>query len=110
MLKLDVNLDAIIPPRGIAPATIQLHKRQWSAANVEFFQCFAAGTVLTLYFVIDPDAPKAPTQEQFRLLLEFIGQWLGLTQWGAERKFGYGVFKVESLETVDHNNYDPSYA
>lgn len=110
-LALEINPDAIQPPRGIVPATIRLHHRRWSGAHTETFECFQTGTILTVHFLLDPDMPKCPTLDQFRLLLGVVGEWMGLTQWGGwqagkKNTFGYGVFRVESAESVNYKNYE----
>lgn len=108
-LKLDLKVTTtMVPPEGISMGTIHLHRRTYSGAKVDFFEAFLKNTILTFDLVLHDDRPKCPTIEDTRRMLEIVGQYRGISQWGS--RFGFGRFKVlevrdrfhiEGAETLD---------
>lgn len=96
-IKLDLKIHStIVPPEGILPASVHLHRRTYSGAHVEFFESFRKGTILTFDMLVHEDRPKCPNVEQLRTLLELVGEYRGISQWG--NKFGFGRFTVLSVK------------
>lgn len=91
-LHYPINTDTLHPPSGIESASIHLFRRIFSKRRMELFESFRAGTVLTFDFIVREDKPRCPDVQQFKNMLEFIGEYLGLSQFGS--KFGFGKFKV----------------
>ncbi len=96
-MKLDIKVQStIVPPEGLLPASIHLHKRTYSGAHVEFFESFRKGTILTFDMLVHEDRPKCPTVPQLGSLLELVGEYRGISQWGS--KFGFGRFAVVGIK------------
>jgi len=95
-LQLDLDVRrTVIPPNGILPASVHLYRRVYSQVNVEYFESFRKGTILTFDLLIRDDLPRHPEGSQLKLLLSFTGQYLGLSQFGS--KFGFGRFGLVSV-------------
>ncbi len=103
-LQYDVDVATIQPPERFRPATIRHYRRTYSRVNVEWFESFQAGTVLTLDFVIQHLAKRAPNPQQLAAILRFTGQRLGLSPWGS--KFGLGRFELMELKPTSSESYE----
>ena len=91
-LKMRVNVkEGVNPPCRLLPAQTFVFRRTYGASRSELFEIYRSGTVLTLAFDL-LKIPQAPTEAQLRELLGWVGQHLGISQFGA--KFGYGRFQV----------------
>lgn len=96
-MKLDLKIHSTVtPPEGLLPASIHLHRRTYSGAHVEFFESFRKGTILTFDMLMHEDRPKCPTHNQLRSLMELVGEYRGISQWG--NKFGFGRFELIDLK------------
>ena len=95
-IHADVDAKTIQPPREIFPASIHLYRRIFSQVRMELFESFRKGTVLTMDFIVREDLPKCPNPDQFKTMLSFVGEYLGLSQFGSA--FGFGLFIVENVE------------
>ena len=109
-LHIPVNISTMYPASGIAAPTLVMYTRRWTTKTAdgrdrpqsEIFEAVREGTVLTfqLFSAGGPerlDLP-APNAEQTRQLLDFIGEFIGISQWG--NKFGYGRFRVEAVREL----------
>jgi hypothetical protein len=105
-IPLMVNVETIVPPHTLVPASYHIYTRNYSKVKVDQFESFRAGTILTIPFRIQDHLPKAPTLDQFKNLLSFVGTWLGLSPWG--NKFGYGRFELLDVETSEKINHEQS--
>ena len=103
-LQYDVDVTALVPPEGFPAASLQLYKRVWSKVNMEWFESFRSGTVLTMDFLVKNDKQKAPNPAQMSAILKFTGDRLGLSQFG--NKFGYGRFDLISLAPATNEKYE----
>lgn len=97
ILGTHINAAAIMTEPGYECPTLRLYRRRFNQVNVDIFESISKGTVLTLKFAI-ADLPKAPTSEQIYALLETMGTFMSLSQWG--EKYGYGRFEVLSVESA----------
>lgn len=91
-LHYPINVQTLHPPVGITPASIHLFRRIFSKRRVELFESFRAGTVLMFDFMVREDLPQCPDVVQFKNMLGFVGEYLGLSQFGS--KFGFGRFQL----------------
>ncbi len=96
---LDVR-GTVVAPQSIMPATIKYYRRTYSKVNVEMFEAFGPGTVLTFDLLLRDDRPKCPSVEQMSSMLDFVGEWEGVSQFGS--KFGFGRFTVLNLKSVNN--------
>jgi hypothetical protein len=109
-LHLPVNISTLYPAAGIAVPTLVMYTRRWSTKTAdgrerpqsEMFEAIREGTVLTFQIVSSAGPEKqdgpAADPEQIKALLNFIGEYIGISQWG--NKYGYGRFRVESLRAL----------
>lgn len=99
-LRLDVDVrETVVAPAAIVPASIHLYRRIYSQVNMELFESFRKGTILTFEMLVREDLPKCPSLDQLHDIFSFTGEYLGLSQFGS--KFGFGRFFVESLNVAD---------
>jgi hypothetical protein len=109
-LHLTVNVGTLYPASGIKSPTLVMYTRRWNTRTSdgrerpqsEIFEAIREGTVLTFQLVNasgpeKADAP-APNCDQLTQLLNFIGEFIGISQWG--NKYGYGRFRVESIRAL----------
>jgi hypothetical protein len=109
-LHIPVNISTMYPAAGIAAPTLVMYTRRWTTKTPdgrdrpqsEIFEAVREGTVLTFQLLsatgperLDLPAPDAAQLEQ---LLNFIGEFIGISQWG--NKFGYGRFRVEAVRVL----------
>lgn len=111
-LELDLDSSAIrVNPTYKAPK-LELYVRRWrdgksGKPKEEMFESIKSGAVLTFeMLVVNNEEPegaspkketfKKPTIEDMEKILDTVGRLLGLSPWGS--KFGYGRFKVLSIE------------
>lgn len=105
-LHLGVLTDALHPSDGIASPTLDLHHRHWvdrksgrEQQKSEMFECVRKGTVLTFRIAVTcKDKLPPPTQEQLKAMFNYIGEFIGISQWG--NRFGYGRFTVEAVNIL----------
>jgi hypothetical protein len=95
-LHYPIDVNTLYPPQGIRPASIHLFRRIFSKRRQELFESFRTGTVLTFDFMVREDQSRCPDTEQFRNMLSFVGEYLGLSQFGS--KFGFGRFQVLDIK------------
>jgi hypothetical protein len=104
--RMLVNINAILPPRTILPASYHIYTRHYSQVKTDYFESFRKGTILTMIFRIEETMAKAPTLDQFTTLLSLVGTWLGLSPWGS--KFNFGRFEVLDTHVVEEKNNEQS--
>ena len=107
-LHLDVNSDCVLLRDGIRCPSVCLYNRTYTnpagQREQEMFESIRKGAELSFNLVITGPAPHsdnslpAPTVEQLRQMLQFVGEYIGISQWG--NKFGYGRFDVIDLKSV----------
>jgi len=109
-LHLPVNITTLYPAAGIATPTLVMYTRRWTTKKEdgrerpqsEMFEAIREGTVLTFQMVSTSGPEKtdaqAPDCAQITALLNFIGEFIGISQWG--NKYGYGRFRVESIRAL----------
>jgi hypothetical protein len=95
-LHYPINVSTLHPPAGIRPPSIHLFRRIFSKRRVELFESFRAGTVLTFDFMVREDQAKCPDVLQFKNMFRFVGEYLGLSQFGS--KFGFGRFELLDVQ------------
>jgi hypothetical protein len=95
-LHYPINVNTLYPPNGITSASIHLFRRIFSKRRSELFESFRAGTVLTFEFMVREDMPKCPDVAQFKNMFMFVGEYLGLSQFGS--KFGFGRFEILDIQ------------
>ena len=105
-LKLDLNVRKTVqPPQGLIPASIHLYRRVYSGVQVDFFESFRKGTILTFDMLLQDHLPKCPDLLQLEQMMILVGKHCGISQWG--RKFGFGRFDVVSLRDRFTNSVEP---
>lgn len=98
-LQMDVDVRrTVIPPDSIICASVHLYRRIYSQVNIELFESFRKGTVLTFDLMVRDDLPRSPREEQMKSILGFTGDRLGLSQFGS--KFGFGRFTLLNLNPM----------
>ena len=89
-----VDCAAVFPPSVLLAASYHNYRREYSKVKVEHFESFRKGTILSTQLEI-MNKPQAPTLEQMKHILDYVGAQLGLSPWGS--KFGFGRFEVYEL-------------
>jgi hypothetical protein len=98
-LQMDVDIRrTVIPPESLLCASVHLYRRVYSQVNIELFESFRKGTILTFDMMVRDDLPRSPKDEDMRSILRFTGERLGLSQFGS--KFGFGRFALLSVTPV----------
>jgi len=109
-LHLPVNISTLYPASGIVVPTLVMYTRRWTTKAAdgrerpqsEMFEAIRDGTVLTFQLVSTAGPEKsdgpAPDVAQITALLNFVGEFIGISQWG--NKYGYGRFRVEALRAL----------
>ena len=103
-LHYPIDVNTLYPPPGMEAASIHLFRRIYSKRHVELFESFRAGTVLTFDFMVREDKPRCPDVAQFKNMLQFIGEYLGLSQFGS--KFGFGRFQLIDVKLKVYGRED----
>ena len=105
----NVDTSRLHPSDGIPAPTLCYYEKRWQSHSEdsddpqqkEGFESVRTGSVLTFRIALS-DKPAAdgapPTLEQLEALLNHIGEFFGISQWG--NKFGYGRFHVESISVL----------
>jgi hypothetical protein len=102
-LHLEVDTSALHPSDGIASPTIVLYNRKWvdrksgsERQRQEMFESVRKGTVLTFRLAVTgSQLLPAPTPDEVKALFSYIGEFIGISQWG--NRFGYGRFTVDTV-------------
>jgi hypothetical protein len=105
-LHMNVHTGALHPAEGITAPTLVFYNRRWidrkgtkEVQCSEMFESVRKGTVLTFRVAVTSGQDKpAPTLEQVKQLFSYIGEFLGISQFG--NRFGYGRFTVESATAL----------
>lgn len=98
-LKLDVDTTTIRPPNGFDIPTLVLWNREKTPVSVEMFEAIRKGARLTFNIVVlESSVNKTPTRHNVKAMLDYIGNYIGMSQYGS--KFGFGRFTVESLNEL----------
>ncbi len=105
-----LGMDSVDPstirfPTHISPPALELYIRRWSHTGKETqqekFEAIRTGTHLTFDVLItrtkEPSSAsqgnsRPPTVDEYRRVMEFIGDRIGLSPWGS--RMGYGRFQV----------------
>jgi hypothetical protein len=112
-LHLDgLDPDSVRIDPALRPPTLRLFVRSWWKENKrtgartrqkDQFEMIDVGTVLTFNLLVPSDPEpgtkargRAPTAEELGQIFAVIGDILGISPWGS--RFGYGRFKVVSIE------------
>jgi hypothetical protein len=100
----DIDSSCIRMELTEAPATI-LYNRRWrqgDQALTEKFEAISKGGILGFRVLIlnrsEAPAKRPPSLDEFRALLNTIGQMIGVSPWGS--KFEYGRFLVLSVDEI----------
>lgn len=105
-LHVNVHTSSLHPAEGIAAPTIVLYNRRWKdrksgqeVQRQEMFESVRKGTVLTFRLAVTTDSEnQKPTAEQVQSLFGYIGEFIGISQWG--NRFGYGRFSVDNVTVL----------
>lgn len=107
-LHFEVNSDCVLLRDGIRCPSTCLYNRIYTnpagQREQEMFESIRKGAELTFNLVITSPEPHSsnnlppPTAEQLKQMLQFVGEYFGISQWGS--KFGYGRFDVLDLKSV----------
>lgn len=92
-----------LPTKFELPTLTSFRKpRQGGKLGYDFFEAINRNSVLSFEITIpersEHEHKRPPNVEETRELFSYIGEHLGLSPWGS--KYGYGRFRVESLEPV----------
>lgn len=105
-LHIALTTASLHPAEGISAPTIVLYNRRWKdrkngeeVQRQEMFESVRKGTVLTFRLAVTTDKEKpTPTADQVKALFAYIGEFIGISQWG--NRFGYGRFTVEAVAVL----------
>lgn len=105
-LHLEVYTGALHPAAGISAPTLVFYNRRWidrkqgkETPRSEMFESVRKGTVLTFRVAVtDGQELPAPNAEHLKHLFSYIGEFIGISQWG--NRFGYGRFAVEAVNAL----------
>lgn len=107
-LGLDVNVDAVRVPQSYVAPRLDMYVRRWvdnSGAHSERFECIKTGTVITFQILLmhksEESEERGPDIDEIKDILQFIGQWIGMSPWGS--KFNYGRFNVLEVNEDKYN-------
>ncbi len=100
-----IDISKFILPEGFNDENnITVLKRVFNRVNIDFFEGIASGKKVFLDLMYYAEVSKSPSVETVRKLLDVLGRFHGISQWG--QKFNCGRFKVLNVEKVTINNYD----
>ena len=101
--KLEISNFKI--PEGFDPEdNISVIRRVYNRVNIDLFEGILRGNKVYIDIMHNTEVKDSPSIETIRKLLDIVGKFHGISQWGS--KFHCGRFKVLNIEKVTINNYD----
>lgn len=99
-----VDVSTIYTDQGFEAPTLQLYNRRYThngKPHQELFESIRENTVITLEMLVTTPTQQnkltqSPSKSELDQILCFVGRMLGLSPWGS--RFGFGRFKIESIE------------
>ncbi len=92
-------------PEGFDPEeNISVIRRIYNRVNIDLFEGILKGNKVYIDIMHNAEVKDSPSIETLRKLLDIVGKFHGISQWGS--KFNCGRFKVLNIEKVTINNYD----
>lgn len=104
-LKANIDVSKFKIPEGFDPENnISVIRRIFSRVNIDFFEGIKKGNKIFIDIMYDAEVSESPSVEIFSKLLNTVGKFHGISQWGL--KFNCGRFTVLNVEKVTIKNYD----
>ena len=104
-LKADININNFIIPEGFHDEDqVSVIKRIFNRVNIDFFEGLEKGSKVYLDLMFKKEPKDCPSLDTISSLLDIVGRYHGISQWGA--KFHCGRFKVLNTERITLKNYD----
>jgi hypothetical protein len=103
-LKIDIDTGSIILPEGFESNSTSLLRRVFNKVKVDLFEGIERGNSITIQFLIEESSDKHPSLDDMEKMLDVIGKFYGISQFG--KKFHCGRFKLQSLTLKDKENYE----
>jgi len=102
-VEANIDVSKLKIPNGFeARGQISVLKRIYNKVNIDLFEGIARGNTVSIDIMCDDDnCPKEDTMAQ---LVDIIGRFHGISQWGS--KFNCGRFKIKKIERVTIDNYE----
>jgi hypothetical protein len=99
-----VCLPELLPISAPSTGLHNRHYRKTGKLKTESFESVRKGAVLTIGMVYHTPAEKSlhkkkPEMSEIELILSYIGQFVGISQWGSQH--GYGRFELLNLRSAD---------
>ena len=102
-LQKEFNPKIIVFTEGF-DSECSIIRRTYNKTNVEFFEGIEQGKEIVLELaVVEGDEKELPTVEDLRKILDVIGKFYGISQFG--NKFQCGRFQVVSIIKKTKDNY-----
>ena len=80
---------------------VKVLKRVYNKVNVDLFEGIERGNSVDIQFIYKDEIENSPSVEMIQKVLEIIGKFYGMSQWGT--KFHCGRFLVINVKRVLYN-------
>ena len=104
-IKGNLDIGKFKIPEGFNPEdNTSVVRRVYNRVNIDLFVGVLRGSKVYIDIMYNAEVKDSPSIETLRKLLDIVGKFHGISQWG--KKFNCGRFKVLNIEKVTINNYD----
>ena len=101
-LELGLDTSKLVFESGFdAGSKVSIIRRVYNKVNTDLFEGIRKGNNLEIQFVYKDEPKVSPSIEEISKLLEIVGKFYGMSQWGL--KFHCGRFLVKNVERVVAN-------
>lgn len=104
-IKGNLEISKFKIPEGFYPEdNISVIRRVYNRVNIDLFEGILKGNKVYIDIMHNAEVKDSPSIETLKKLLDIVGKFHGISQWGS--KFNCGRFKVLNIEKVTIKNYD----
>ena len=116
----DICLGCVLPSHWYATKQTSTFNRRFKRGNepaTEQFESISAGSIIRINFTLSRHLPpntdgngrftRAPDETEFDAMLAFIGEHLGISEWGHDYKMGR--FEIRPPHTTDDTTNEREY-
>ena len=101
-LEMEFNPKTVVFAEGF-DSELSIIRRVYNKTNIEFFEGIEQGETINIEMAVVGDEDKIPTQDDLSKILNVIGKFYGISQFG--NKFQCGRFKVITIVRKTKDNY-----
>tara|TARA_B100000579_G_scaffold437938_1_gene470081 strand:+ start:888 stop:1352 length:465 start_codon:yes stop_codon:yes gene_type:complete len=100
-LNLKFDIKKFIFESGFnAEGKVMVLKRVYNKVNIDLFEGIERGNTIDIQFVYKDEVDNAPSVKAVKKLLNIIGKFYGMSQWGT--KFHCGRFSVKEVKRITY--------